>query len=407
MARPCGGGLQGIPPRAPRLFFLTLTARNTHEQGDTMKGVLALEDGRVFEGESFGAQGRRTGEIVFNTSMTGYQEILTDPSYKGQIVTMTYPLIGNYGANPRDVESASPKVEGFVVREYCPYPSNYESEWSLADYLTRSDIVAISDVDTRAITKHVRTAGAMRAVIAAGECDPDELVEQARQWAGLGGADLVKEVTCAEAHVYPASEDAPAGAFRVVVFDYGVKENILRCLSELGCRVTVVPADTSAEDALAYDPDGILLSNGPGDPEGVPYAVEEVRRMLGKRPLFGICLGHEFLGLALGAKIKKLKFGHRGSNHPIRDLRTGEIDITCQNHGYHVDLESLQNSEDVEVTHVNLNDHTAAGLRHRRMPAMSVQYHPEASAGPHDARHLFDNFLQMMAEYRREKGSHA
>ncbi len=372
-----------------------------------MKGVLALEDGRIFEGESFGAEGRHTGEIVFNTSMTGYQEILTDPSYKGQIVTMTYPLIGNYGANPRDVESAGPKVEGFVVREYCPYPSNFESEWSLADYLARNGIVAITDVDTRAITRHVRTAGAMRAVIAAGEFDTEDLVAEARQWPGFGGVDLVKEVTCPEAYVYPASEDAAADAFRVVVFDYGVKENILRCLSDLGCRVTVVPAGTSAEDALAYDPDGILLSNGPGDPEGVPYAVEEVRHMLGKRPVFGICLGHEFLGLALGGKIKKLKFGHRGSNHPIRDLRSGEIDITCQNHGYHVDLESLENSEDVEVTHVNLNDHTAAGLRHRRIPAMSVQYHPEASAGPHDARHLFDSFLQMMADYRQGKGSHA
>lgn len=372
-----------------------------------MKGALALEDGRVYEGESFGAEGRRAGEIVFNTSMTGYQEILTDPSYKGQIVAMTYPLIGNYGTNPRDVESAGPKVEGFVVREYCPYPSNWDAEWSLADYLKRYGIVAISEVDTRALTRHVRTAGAMRAIIAAGDYDADELVEEARKWRGLGGYDLVKEVTCAEAYVYPPSANAGPDAFRVVVFDYGVKENILRCLAALGCHVTVVPADTTAEAALAYEPDGILLSNGPGDPEGVPYAVEEVRHLLGRRPLFGICLGHEFLGLALGAKIKKLKFGHRGSNHPIRDLRTGEIDITCQNHGYHVDLESLQSAQDVEVTHVNLNDHTAAGLRHRRIPAMSIQYHPEASAGPHDARHLFGSFLEMMAQYRQEKSAHA
>jgi len=361
-----------------------------------MKGALALEDGRVFEGESFGAPGKRAGEIVFNTSMTGYQEILTDPSYKGQIVAMTYPLIGNYGTNAADVESAAPKVEGFVVREYCPYPSNWAAQWDLAYYLTCHGIIALSEVDTRALTRHVRQAGAMRAVIAAGDCDLDELVRDARQSPGLIGRDLVKEVTCAAPYVYAEGEP---GALHVVVFDFGVKANILRCLAGMGFRVTVVPADTSAEEALTHGPDGILLSNGPGDPEGVPYAVETTRKLMGRKPVFGICLGHEFIGLALGGKMRKLKFGHRGSNHPVKDLATGRIDITCQNHGFNIEPESLDAGE-VEITHVNLNDMTAAGLRHRRLPVASVQYHPEASAGPHDARHLFERFKEMMLSER-------
>ncbi len=361
-----------------------------------MKGMLALEDGRTFEGESFGAPGTREGEIVFNTSMTGYQEVLTDPSYKGQIVAMTYPLIGNYGTNAVDVESDSPKVEGFIVREYCPFPSNHTSEWSLADYLVRHDIVALTDIDTRALTRHVRVAGAMKAIIAAGDHNPDALVERARNSRGLIGVDLVKEVTCPETYVFAEGE---AGALHVVVYDFGVKLNIPRCLAELGFRVTVVPAGTSAEDALALKPDGIMLSNGPGDPEGVPYAVETTRQLLGKKPIFGICLGHEFLGLALGGKMKKLKFGHRGANHPVKDLRTGTVDITCQNHSFNIEMDSLD-PDDVEVTHVNLNDNTAAGLRHRTLPVASVQYHPEASAGPHDARHLFESFKEMMLSER-------
>jgi carbamoyl-phosphate synthase small subunit len=368
-----------------------------------MNGCLALEDGRVLEGESFGAEGRRAGEIVFNTSMTGYQEVLTDPSYKGQIVAMTYPLIGNYGANAEDVESAAPQVEGFVVREYCPYPSNWASEWCLADYLVRHGVVALTEIDTRALTKHVREAGAMRAVIAAGEFDPDELVRQARSSPGLIGRDLVKEVTCRASHVYA---DGAAGALHVVVFDFGVKLNILRCLAEMGLRVTVVPASTSAQEALALDPDGILLSNGPGDPEGVPYAIETTRQLMGRKPLFGICLGHEFIGLALGGKMEKLKFGHRGSNHPVKDLVTEEIDITCQNHSFNIEMDSLDSAE-VEITHVNLNDMTAAGLRHRTLPVASVQYHPEASAGPHDARYLFGRFKEMMLGEQGRKGTTA
>ena len=357
-----------------------------------MRGVIALEDGRVFEGQSFGAEGVREGEVVFNTSMTGYQEILTDPSYKGQIVTMTYPLIGNYGVNARDVESAAPQVEGFVVRECCPYPSNWEAAGALDDYLIEHDIIAVTDVDTRAITRHVRRFGAMKGAIAAGDYEPEQLVERARASRGLIGVDLVKEVTCAEPYVFAEGEP---DALHVVVFDFGVKINILRCLAGMGFRVTVLPAGTSAEEALAHEPDGILLSNGPGDPEGVPYAVETTRRLIGRKPVFGICLGHEFLGLALGGKMRKLKFGHRGSNHPVKELATGRIDITCQNHSFNIEADSLD-PQVVEVTHVNLNDGTASGLRHRTLPVASVQYHPEASAGPHDARHLFERFKEMM-----------
>jgi carbamoyl-phosphate synthase small subunit len=362
-----------------------------------MKGALALEDGRVFEGVSFGAPGKRAGEVVFNTSMTGYQEILTDPSYKGQIVAMTYPLIGNYGANDQDVESASPKVDGFVVREYCPYPSNWAAQFSLGQYLVRHGVVALSEVDTRALTRHVRVAGAMRAVIATGDYERDELVDEAVRSPGLIGRDLVREVTCESPYVFAGGQP---GALHVVVFDFGVKLNILRCLAGMGFRVTVVPAGATAEEALSHNPDGILLSNGPGDPEGVPYAVETTRRLMGRKPLFGICLGHEFIGLALGGKMRKLKFGHRGSNHPVKDLKTGTVDITCQNHSFNIEMGSLDEA-DVEITHVNLNDMTPAGLRHRRLSVASVQYHPEASAGPHDARHLFTQFKEMMLRERR------
>ncbi len=365
---------------------------------ETTKGAIALEDGRVFEGISFGATGQKPGEVVFNTSMTGYQEILTDPSYKGQIVTMTYPLIGNYGVNSDDVESADPKVEGFVVREYCPHPSNHESEAALGEYLKKNDIVALSEVDTRALTRHIRTAGAMRAVIAAGEYDPDELVQMAKESPGLVGRDLVKEVTCEEPYEWTDGDDLPEDAPHVVVYDFGAKYNILRCLHDVGCRVTVVPADTPADEVLERDPDGIMLSNGPGDPAAVTYAVDQIRDLLGEKPMFGICLGHQLLGQALGGETYKLKFGHRGANHPVMDLETEEIDITCQNHGFCVDMDTLD-TDDIELTHKNLNDDTLEGLRHKELPVMCVQHHPEASAGPHDARNLFNRFREMIDQH--------
>ncbi len=362
-----------------------------------MKGAIALEDGRVFEGRSFGAAGKRAGEVVFNTSMTGYQEILTDPSYKGQIVTMTYPLIGNYGVNEQDVESAAPQLEGFVVREYSPFPSNWAAEGRLGDYLERHGVVALSEVDTRALTRHIRLAGAMRAVIAAGDYDRDELVDEAKASPGLVGRDLVREVTCPEAYDFATPAGPRPDAPFVVVLDCGAKLNIMRCLVRRGCRVRVVPAQMGPDEILALEPEGILLSNGPGDPEGVPYVVETARELIGRKPVFGICLGHQMLGLALGGRTFKLKFGHRGANHPVKNLDTGRIDITCQNHGFCVDADSLD-ADEVELTHTNLNDGTAEGLRHRELPVMAVQYHPEASAGPHDARHLFDTFIRMMRD---------
>jgi carbamoyl-phosphate synthase small subunit len=372
--------------------------------------MLALEDGKVFEGISFGAEGESEGEAVFNTSMTGYQEILTDPSYKGQIVAMTYPLIGNYGVNEEDVESYRPHVEGFVVRERSRIVSNWRSTMSLPEYLRKNKIVAIEGVDTRALTKHLRSAGAKKAVISTVDLDPKSLVEKARRSPGLIGRDLVKEVTCKEAFEWPRSSGCgkvpgtlTAGRrFKVVAYDFGVKYNILRLLAAHGCDVTVVPAATDAATALRYKPEGVFLSNGPGDPEGVPYAAAAVRELAGKLPMFGICLGHEIIPLAFGAKIFKLKFGHRGGNHPVLHYATRRVEITTQNHGFAVDIESLKPTG-LEPTHVNLNDQTSEGMRHRELPIFTVQYHPEASPGPHDSRYLFEEFIRLMTEWRAGK----
>lgn len=370
-----------------------------------MQGILALEDGKVFFGEAFGATGERAGEICFNTSMTGYQEILTDPSYKGQIVAMTYPHIGNYGINDQDFESIDIQVEGFVVRDASPMFSNWRAQQSLQDFLRSRRIIGLTEVDTRALTRHIRSRGAMRAVISTEDRDPDELVEKARRSPGLIGRDLVKEVTCPEAYEWdretPAEwrlqEPLSERRFRVVVYDFGTKYNILRSAREVGCDLWVVPASTPAEEVLALDPDGVLLSNGPGDPEGLPYAVETVRKLIRHKPMFGICLGHQLIGLACGGKTFKLKFGHRGANQPVKNLRTGQVEITCQNHGFAVAADSLD--DDIEITHINLNDQTVEGLRHKRRPVFSVQYHPEASAGPHDARYLFEEFIHLMEDH--------
>lgn len=370
------------------------------------KAVLALEDGTMFEGWSFGCLGEKAGEVVFNTSMTGYQEILTDPSYKGQIVIMTYPLIGNYGINPEDIESQEPKVEGFIIKENSSIFSNWRGDKSLSDYLIRHHIMGVEGMDTRAITKHIRLAGAMKAILSTEDFDRNHLIEKAKTSPGLIGRDLVKEVTCGKPYPWTSGMDAQfaycspppspsPSRFKVVALDYGIKLNILRSLHDWNCDVMVLPASSQAESVLSYHPDGVLLSNGPGDPEGVPYAIETVRQLIGKKPIFGICLGHQLLGLALGGRTFKLKFGHRGANQPVKDLKTGKVMITSQNHGFCVDPNSLDPSE-VELTQINLNDQTLEGMRHKRFPVFSVQYHPEASPGPHDTQYLFGEFMKMM-----------
>jgi carbamoyl-phosphate synthase small subunit len=360
--------------------------------------ILALEDGTVFEGRSFGRAGEITGEVVFNTALCGYQEVLTDPSYAGQIVTMTYPHIGNYGVNRDDVESARPQVAGFIVREASIVASSWRASGELHRYLDESGVVGISEVDTRALTRHLRTHGAKRGVISTTTADHAELVERARGSRSMIGLDLAREVTCPE----PYRFDSPAPAarpYKVVAYDFGMKRNILRSLAAAGCEVTVVPALTTAKEALAFDPDGIFLSNGPGDPEPCRYAVEATKELMESRPVFGICLGHQILGLACGGKTFKLKFGHRGANHPVKNLATGQVEITSQNHGFAVDPALFAKPEFIE-THVNLNDGTVEGFRHRTLPVISVQYHPEASPGPHDSHYLFGEFVRLMDSRR-------
>jgi carbamoyl-phosphate synthase small subunit len=374
-----------------------------------MNAILALEDGTWFQGVSAGAPGHTEGEVVFNTSMSGYQEVLTDPSYAGQIVTMTAPQIGNYGVSATDVESEKPQVAGFIMRDPSPVASNWRSQGTLRDYLTRNNIVAIGDIDTRALTRKLRSGGVMRGIIATGTVDPMQLVEKTRQIAHMEGSDLVKDVTCKEAYDFTQSlADAVTEAsygvqplrrakrpLRVAAYDYGIKLNILRRLAAHGCQVRVFPASTPASELLAWKPDGIFLSNGPGDPAAVGYAIKNIKELSETDvPTFGICLGHQLMGLALGAKTYKLKFGHRGGNHPVKQLQSGAIEITSQNHGFAVDPESLPSN--VKVTHLNLYDGTVEGLRHTDKPMFSVQYHPEASPGPHDADYLFEEFLQEM-----------
>ena len=361
-----------------------------------MKAILALEDGRVFNGKAFGATGHRTGEVVFNTSMTGYQEVLTDPSYAGQIVTMTYPLIGNYGVNSEDVQSRKPFVEGFVVREVSPLASNWRSEGTLEDYLKSNQIVGISEIDTRALVRHLRTRGALRGCVATGDMDQATALDLAQKSPSMSGQDLASRVTCETKFDWSTvSPSDSQGRFHVVAYDFGVKYDILRQLADCGCRITVVPAHTTAEDVLALSPDGIFLSNGPGDPEPLTDVVSNLKKLIGKRPIFGICLGHQLLGLAFGGKTFKLKFGHRGGNQPVLNLKTGKVEITAQNHGFAVDADSISDP-DIEITHLNLNDNTNEGLRHKKLPVFSVQYHPEAAPGPHDATYLFGDFITAM-----------
>jgi carbamoyl-phosphate synthase small subunit len=377
-----------------------------------MEALLVLEDGTIFHGRSFGALGEQAGEVVFNTGMTGYQEILTDPSYRGQMVVMTYPHIGNTGINEEDSESAQPHVRALIVREVSERESNWRARGTLARYLRGRGIMALTDIDTRALTRHLRQFGALRGVVSTVNLDPDPLRQAALAAPTTSDEDLVAEVTCSEPYAWtePVAEQwSPAITFQpstfnlqlfapphVVAYDCGIKRNILRQLVASGCRVTVVPAHTSAEETLALEPDGVFLSNGPGDPENVPYTTSAVESLLGQVPIFGICLGHQVLGLALGGHKYKLKFGHHGSNHPVKDLHTGQIAITAQNHNFAIDVDSLP--ADIEVTHMNLYDHTLEGMRHRSLPVFSVQYHPEAAPGPHDANPLFGEFIKLMRE---------
>ncbi|MHB8411598.1 MAG: glutamine-hydrolyzing carbamoyl-phosphate synthase small subunit [Candidatus Acidiferrales bacterium] len=386
--------------------------------------MLALEDGRVFKGRAAGARCRRGGEVVFNTSLTGYQEVFTDPSYAGQIVCLTYPHIGNVGANLEDEEAARPYIEGLIVRDFSRISSNWRASETAQAYLQRCKIPVIWDIDTRALVRHIRQAGALRGIVATDGSAAEALIAEARALPSMAGQELASQVTCAKQYhwergsiplaasyataavsgaksassVAGAAKGAGEKRYKVVAYDFGIKQNILRMLVDHNCGVTVVPASTLAEDVLAMKPDGVFLSNGPGDPEPVTFAVQNIQKLMGRVPIFGICLGHQLCGIALGGKTFKLKFGHHGSNHPVKNLLTEKVEITAQNHGFCVDPESLPSS-DVEITHVNLNDHTNEGMRHRSLPLFSVQYHPEASPGPHDARYLFDQFIHLMERH--------
>ncbi len=375
------------------------------------RALLVLEDGTVFRGTAFAGLGRALGEVVFNTSMSGYQEVLTDPSYKGQIVAMTYPLTGTYGINDEDMESAAIQVEGFIVKEYQDFPSNWRSNRSLADFLDEHGKIGIEGIDTRALTRHIRVVGAMRGIISTETEDVKKLLDQLEAFPGLNDIDMVQHVTCAKPYHWqggplwadlgnPWEENDPR--HRVITLDCGVKYNILRKLEESGCQVLVVPASTSPEEILKTNPDGIFLSNGPGDPAAVHYVIETVQGLLGHRPLFGICLGHQMMGLALRGRTFKLKFGHRGANQPVKDVTTGKVEITSQNHGYCVELESMKDAP-VRLTHFNLNDNTLEGMEHLELPAFSVQYHPEASPGPHDASYLFERFTRLIEKTKASR----
>ncbi len=364
-----------------------------------MKAILVLEDGCTFTGRAFGAPGETSGEVVFNTSMCGYQEILTDPSYTGQIVVMTYPHIGNYGTNQEDAESQKPYAEGFVAREFSAVASNWRSSEPLESYMKRHKIVGLSEVDTRAIVMHIRSRGAMRGIISSDRDHPEALAKKVLSIRKMLGCDLATAVSCKAPYVYSGAPAPGHRRYKVVAYDYGIKRNILNRLVEAGCDVTVAPAWTNAEEVLAGKPDGVFLSNGPGDPEPLEYAVKNIQKLLGRTPVFGICLGHQLMGLAFGGKTYKLKFGHRGGNQPVKNLVSKRVEITAQNHGFAVDPDSLNRNE-IDLTHINLNDQTLEGINHRNLPAFSVQYHPEASPGPHDSHYLFDQFKKLMSEFR-------